>query len=285
MHYESVAWSRDGRIIVFRGRAKTEKQNSLFIMNIDTSEVQSIPGTGEADFNPKLSPDGRQIVFARASQTPAGPERHLYIIDVDGSNLRPLTQSGFFPTPTPLPTETPTQPPPKGYPTGYAPTPIVANTALNDEPDWSPDGKQIVFTLYMGTDRGARHRKSLIYVINVDGSGLRPLTDGRDFEQQPAWSPDGKRIAYVSNRESIFEPDRQVYVVDVDGSNPVQVSDVSGDTAGLYPSWSPDSRFIVFVAGGSYHQLLVVHVDGFGQIRPRTAFQSGFPVRAAWMPS
>jgi multisubunit Na+/H+ antiporter MnhB subunit len=62
--------------------------------------------------------------------------------------------------------------------------------------DWSPDGKQIVFT------RGEPNNpESALYIINLDGGGLRQLTDMPGAEWLPSWSPDGKRIAFVSKTE------------------------------------------------------------------------------------
>ena len=74
------------------------------------------------------------------------------------------------------------------------------------------------------------------------------LTDSRGLDDYPAYSPDGKRLAFVSNRDGQLE----IYVAAADGSQPVNVSrHPLGDT---FPTWTPDGRGVTFVSerdGGS----------------------------------
>ncbi len=60
-------------------------------------------------------------------------------------------------------------------------------------PSWSPDGKQLVFTGYVGGF-------SDLFIVNADGSGLKRLTNDRYADLHPAWSPDGKSIAFTTDR-------------------------------------------------------------------------------------
>ena len=79
-----------------------------------------------------------------------------------------------------------------------------------------------------------------LYIANVDGSGIRNLTNHPAFDGWPAWSPDGKRIAFASNRNSSY----QIFVMDADGSNVRLVANTEGRATA--PQWSRDGRSIYF---------------------------------------
>jgi TolB protein len=82
-----------------------------------------------------------------------------------------------------------------------------------------------------------------IYVMDVDGSNQRRVTVNPANDELPAWSPDGKKIAFVSNRNNVNEDHRQIWVIDADGKNPIRLTDGLVDT---YPDWSPDGTKIVY---------------------------------------
>jgi TolB protein len=137
-----------------------------------------------------------------------------------------------------------------------------------------------------------------VYVIDVDGSGERRLTDSLAFDGFPAWSPDGKRIAFVSARDG---GNSEIYVMDANGSrqrrltrtpdeesflgwspdgqriaystnitvNPaIWTMDADGSNrtelaSGMFPSWSPDGERIVFTAySGERPHIAVMNADG-----------------------
>ena len=72
-----------------------------------------------------------------------------------------------------------------------------------------------------------------IYVVNADGSGLTRLTSDSADDFSPAWSPDGSRIAFASDRDG--NPD--VYVINTDGSGITRLT--NNLASDLHPSWSP----------------------------------------------
>jgi len=122
------------------------------------------------------------------------------------------------------------------------------------EPTWSPDGRRIAFV-------GDRD----IYVMDVDGSDARRLTNGNFSARGPAWSPDGKRIAFSSSRQ--------------DGAH-IDLNTVGGDGTGLRrlrpgvavaasPDWSPDGKRLAFASSGegSTGQIFVMDADGAGSSR------------------
>ncbi|MDP9342354.1 MAG: hypothetical protein M3Q23_09745 [Actinomycetota bacterium] len=79
-----------------------------------------------------------------------------------------------------------------------------------------------------------------VYVVNADGSHLRQLTANPANDFDPSWSPDGKRIAFRSERDG----NNEIYVMNADGSAQRNVSLWEGDDWG--PAWSPDGRWIAF---------------------------------------
>lgn len=128
-------------------------------------------------------------------------------------------------------------------------------------PSWSPDGSTIVYR--SGGD---------IWRVNADGGSPAPIIQGIGTASAPDVSPDGAKIAYISNSDGDFE----VYVADIDGSNVLQLTHNSDSDD--EPGWSPDGARITFtrtVSGQS--DIWVMDADGGGQtnISNNAAYDSG----------
>src|SRR5215470_842879 len=100
--------------------------------------------------------------------------------------------------------------------------------------DVSPDGKTIAFDL-LGD----------LYTLPIDGGAATRIIGGLSFESQPAFSPDGKSIAFLSDRSGV----ENLWIANADGSNPRAVSK-DGRTNErpqimVSPAWTPDGQFIV----------------------------------------
>ena len=119
-------------------------------------------------------------------------------------------------------------------------------------PSWSPDGKRIAFSSYRDghPDRRPGWLTSEIYVMDADGGNQQNITDHPNSDLSPAWSPDGKRIAFGSDRDEILDihgfPTYEIYVMDADGENPQNLTNNRHDD--WAPSWSPDGKRIVFIS-------------------------------------
>ncbi|UIJ46739.1 amidohydrolase family protein [Sphingomonas cannabina] len=95
--------------------------------------------------------------------------------------------------------------------------------------DLSPDGRTILFDL-LGN----------IYALDVAGGTARPVLTGVAFETQPVFSPDGRSIAFLSDRSGATN----LWVANADGSDPRKLSNETGAAIYSSPAWSPDGRFV-----------------------------------------
>ena len=111
----------------------------------------------------------------------------------------------------------------------------VSNPAI------SPDGKQIVFTRSW-VDKVKDERASNLWIVDVDGTRARELTSGTWRDSQPVWSPDGKRIAFMSDRDGTS----QLHVMWVDTREAAQLTHLEQAPSGI--NWSPDGKWIAFTA-------------------------------------
>ena len=197
--------------------------------------------------DPSWSPTGDRVAYAHASGAnwvSAGTE--LRIARVDGSGRSTVVS---------------------------LPGTVVSSTR------WSPDGKRLAFVLYtpvpVGSVTWGVGSRWDIYVVDVDGSGLRPLAPIHPIEASSLdWSPDGEQLAFVSDAGGL----PAVYTIAADDPGlPVRVSPV--DLAARHPRWSPDGARIAFTGSptlqfttGTAPQIWTVRSDGSGAhaLRART---------------
>jgi TolB protein len=248
------ALSPDGSRIVFdsnRLRTGAEPFNTfdLFVMNVDgtgqTPLVRGSSATWSNDgkriaFHASASGKGQPIILQRPGA--ATTDSDIFVMNVDD----------FFKK-------------------GTRPKNITNNpAAVDDDPDWSPDGRKIAFTSHAVTDnKRDNYVTAEIYVIDAEGKGKPArLTNNTEEERAPAWSPDSKRILFMCRKGSPAEggviPTFELCVMNADGTGLKRLTNTGRY---LTPSWSPDGRQIVFhraVGGPGRFQLFLINADGTG---------------------
>lgn len=219
LRYQSStsAFSPDGRFVAFA--AETGGRDALYIYDVGKHRVAyrlRFPLNGVE--NPSWSPDGRRIVFTGLD----GGLSDLFVTDLDG-HLRRLTRDRY----------------------------------ADLMPSWSPDGERIAFTTDRGPGadlQGLRYGNFRVALLDV-GTGHIDVLPGQDAGKNidPVWSPDGHRLAWVSDRTGI----NNLYLFDLDRQALFQVTDLLSGIIGtnhLTPvlSWSRAGplAFVYFEDGG-----------------------------------
>lgn len=139
----------------------------------------------------------------------------------------------------------------------------------------SYDGKKIVYvsapTDCTAPPPGPEFYCNDIYIMNVDGTNRTRVTTAYGNDGGPSISPDGKKIVFVSSRDSLTSSD--IYIINIDGKNEKRLTN---DGHSTYPSFSPDGSKIVFASGrdGVSYDIYTMNIDGSNPIRLTTNTKS-----------
>jgi Tol biopolymer transport system component len=233
------------------------REGSIYSMNPDGTGVTQLTTAAVDpsivfDQAPAWSPDGKRVAFVRFDSS--DPSGDIYVMDADGRNVSRVT-----------------------------------NSPGNDlSPTWSKDGKRIAFVSTRGdaSPSNASSQAWDIYAMDLDGNNVIRLTNtsGADFD--PAWSPDGKQIAFVSGRDAGGQNVTDLYTVTLDGLLVTRLTNEGTNV--LDPSWAPGGKQIAFTGGdfeASNTDVFVVNADGTQLTRitdgPDTA---GSDLAPSWSP-
>lgn len=173
---------------------------------------------------PVWSPDGKQLTFSRPqTPSPGSPTAtELYVMWADGTGAHRLTQTDPL-----LPT----------LDMAYA---------------WSPAGQRLVFERMSIQNMSVQR----VYTMNADGTGMRRLISTTGYNAAPTWSPNGKLIAFESDRGGKDD----IYTMRPDGSGVSRITDNSGFNE--HPAWSPDGTRIAFFSNWKGQGIYVMRADG-----------------------
>jgi Tol biopolymer transport system component len=269
-----LSWSRDGKFLAFVDRSGPQAPYSIFLLAIETGQKRRFTtplNESFADFEPRFSPDGRNLAFLRCHNLGC----NLY--------LQPSNKGGIS--------------------AGEAKQ-ITYEGRVHLGFDWTADGRRMVYSagqlgisnLWMIPSSGGTSERLAVAGVNAGYTSVsrvgnrlayeRDVVDfniwripgptspdrksapvkfiaSTQFDIEPQFSPDGAKIAFSSSRSGSFE----IWVCDREGHNPVQLTSFDGQYVGS-PRWSPDSRWIAFDgfnAGNS--DVYVISADGGGPRR------------------
>lgn len=247
--------SPDGRWVAYTvSRADTQRDkldSDVWMTSWDGRRSVRLTTSNESEHSPRWSPDGRFLAFLSGRGDPREAEQ-LWLLNRAGGEAEQITKV-------------------PGGVTGFA---------------WSPDGRRLALIILDSAPAGTRKdtlvstppvpividrfqfkrdedgyldaRRQHLHILDLTTRNLQIVTPGDYDELLPAWSPDGRQIAFVSRRRPDFDRtgNWDLYVVDAEtGATPRQLTTFTGpdmdpDWGSRAPAWSPDGRSIAYVQGG-----------------------------------
>ena len=244
------AWSPDGTRLAFASHRDGNWE--LYLWSAADGYVTRLTTDPAYDGAPAWSPDGTRLAF----ESYRDGNLEIYLLDLA---------------------------------TGSAPVRLTENKAGDYAPAWSPDGRYVAFTSWRDGDKE-------VYLADLEacteqsecGGAVRNLTNYPAADDEaPAWSPDGKAIAFVSWRDGNAE----LYTMRPDGSGQERVT--ANDLYDGAPAWFPDGQHLVYTGyqegepfevydpyrPGTYH-LFAIPADGSPHDRRVALFEGAFPADA-----
>lgn len=259
---QKLAWSPDGGALVFSAHEAPYEPFSLFLFSLETLDVRKLttpPADARGDFAPAFSPDGERLAFMRSPVSHIADVFTMPVQRADGStdgstdgsnsNARRLTRDNADITGL------------DWTPSGEAV--VFTSDRAGAYGLWQVTAEGGTLRWVATTQSGALHRpamaegqRSLVYVRRSDETNLwkQSLTDSTDdsttavpvvastrHDTDPALSPDGRRLAFVSDRTG----SDQLWTADTSGAHPTRLTDFEGHVT-TSPQWSPEGRRIAF---------------------------------------
>ena len=275
-----MSWSPDGKSLIFSESVADDTRARLSLLSLAdlTARPLTAPRNQEFDCDPVFSPDGSTVAFASG---PTGPDPgDLFVLNIAGGQPLRLTtgNSGGHPAWTQDGTEIVFASPAKGphslwriSASGGTPQRVAGAGTDAYEPSISRRGNQLAYK--------AGKQSDTIWRLDMkdERHALAPpvrLLSGRGIAWRPSYSPDGKKIAFESDRMGYED----IWMCDSDGSNCSQLTALHG-TSGT-ARWSPNGRYISFESvAQDYYQVGIVELPD-GTPRMLTTFpgvNSGAP--------
>ena len=200
------AWSPDGQLITY-----LTSDGQLNVIHVATRETSPVP-TGNRNlrkYSPAFSADGKAIVYSQA-RSGMRDDSDLLIFDFDSARDKR----------------------------------VLDQYSIQMWPSFSPNGKNLVYTNLHCNEACGRFIQELWLTSPAD-SWAKQLVLTNSFCKQPVYSPDGKKVAYASDKEGNFD----IWILDLDSGLPRQIT--TNKNTDESPAWSPDGDKIAFISNRS----------------------------------
>ena len=245
-------WSADGRLIAFTagpwGHPGELTKTVIRIATADGRVVRTVPvGPLTSALEPTWSPNGQQLAFTGLNAR--APSLDIYLINADGSGLRRLTRPQFG--------------------------------VVDENPDWSPDGRWIAFERYAGP---VGRSMNTVMAVRPDGTGLHRIARVITGPQCACvdWSPDNSKIAYQASPTFATSKYPEIFVMNADGTGRTQLT--RHKSRDENPDWSPDGQKIAFYSERWGNAEIVV-IDADGSHATRVTRDPWYAALPRWRPT
>lgn len=274
--HSSPRWSPDGRRLAYVSSAEGGAPQ-LFVRWMDSGQTVRVTGLPDSPQDLAWSPDGRRIAYlmnvpdegmklGRAPDKPEGANwaKPLQIIDkvtyrADGAGyLKPGFDKIFMVDAD-----------------GGAPRQLTFGAYFDGPPEWTSDGRSIIFSALRNPDWELAGRESEIYRLDVASGALTALTNRKGPDGGPEVSPDGRSIAFIGfdDTPKAFEQSH-IYVMPVNGGSARRIAPgLDRDINQI--EWSPDGRSVI-VAYEEAGSVTIARVGLDGSVRPITREAASF---------
>jgi TolB protein len=223
----------------------------LYIANPDGTQPEQVTGYEGVNVSPAWSPDGQQLVFQSdraAADVFVKTQYQIYIyrLMIDSPGLKLL----------------------------------ATGPCQVEHPRWSPDSRRVIYQGYHWTAPDVGNWD--LYRIGTSGEQVpEPVTDWPSNETEPAWSPDGHWIAFVSGRD---DPKGEVYVMDAQRGQASARRLTFSPGADTGPAWSPDGRQLAFASTRTGNGDIYIMEPDTGKIVQQVTSGPEEDLTPAWAP-